>query len=182
MRGEWNNLQGLFMKDCPYSYYVHYFPHRLQFALVNASREVKSIHQFFDKLTLIVNVFCYSTKFHIELQTFQLDEIEYLLEISEIVTSKGENQIDTLRRVGDTHWASHFSYISILINMYEATCIVLKRNSNEGLNYASRGDVDSAYNYLKLFDFIFILHLMKEIMGVTNMFLSSLTTTISRCS
>ncbi|XP_058734484.1 uncharacterized protein LOC131606207 [Vicia villosa] len=103
---------------------------------VTASREVKPIHQFFDKVTLVVNVVCSSTKRHDELQASQLDEIEHLLEIGEIVTGKGENQI--------------------------------------GLNYASRGDADSAYNYLKSFDFIFILHLMKEIMGVTNMLCQAL--------
>ena len=27
MRGEWNGLQVLFLKDCPYAYYVHCFAH-----------------------------------------------------------------------------------------------------------------------------------------------------------
>ncbi|XP_058757218.1 uncharacterized protein LOC131630469 [Vicia villosa] len=174
MRGEWNGLQALFMKDCPYTYYVHCFAHRLQLALVTATREVKPIHQFFDKITLIVNVVCSSTKRHDELQASQLEEIEHLLEIGEIVTGKGENQIGTLRRVGNTRWGSHYSSISSLINMYEATCTVSKKFAKEGLNYASHGDADSAYNHLKSFDFIFILHLMKEIMSVTNMLCQAL--------
>ncbi|XP_058755986.1 uncharacterized protein LOC131629208 [Vicia villosa] len=174
MRGEWNGLQALFMKDCPYAYYVHCFAHRLQLALVTAAREVKPIHQFFDKITLIVNVVCSSTKRHDKLQASQLEEIEHLLEIGEIVTGRGENQIGTLRRAGDTRWGSHYSSISSLINMYEATCTVSKKFAKEGLNYASRGDADSAYNHLKSFDFIFILHLMKEIMSVTNMLCQAL--------
>ncbi|CAK8544459.1 unnamed protein product [Lathyrus sativus] len=91
MRGEWIGLKEIFMKDCPYAYYVHCFAHRLQLALVTTSREVKPIHQFFEKLTLIVNVVCFSTKHHGELQASQLAENEHLLEIGEIVTSKGEN-------------------------------------------------------------------------------------------
>ncbi|XP_058734040.1 uncharacterized protein LOC131605734 [Vicia villosa] len=174
MRGEWNGLQALFMKDCPYAYYVHCFAHRLQLALVTASREVKPIHQFFEKLNLIVNVVCSSTKRHDELQASQLDEIEHLLEIDEIVTGKCENQIGTLKRAGDTRWGSHFSSISSFINMYEATCSVSRKFAKEGLSYASRGDADSAYNYLKSFDFIFILHLMKEIMGITNILCQAL--------
>ncbi|CAK8532870.1 unnamed protein product [Lathyrus sativus] len=102
MRGEWNNLQAIFMKDCPYAYYVHCFAHQLQLALVTASRDIKPIHQFFEKLTLIFNVVCSSTKRHNELQASQLDENEHLLEIGEIVTSKGENHIGTLKRAGDT--------------------------------------------------------------------------------
>lgn len=89
------------MKYYPYVYYVHYFAHRLQLALVTASR-VKQIHQFFDKLTLFVNVVYSSIKHHDGLQASHLDEIEHLLEISESVIGKGQNPIGTLRRVGDT--------------------------------------------------------------------------------
>lgn len=102
MRGEWNGLQALFMKDCPYAYYVHCFAHRLQLALVSASREIVPIHKFFEKLTFVVNVVCSSTKRHDELQAAQLEEIAHLLEIDEIVTGKGTNQIGTLKLAGDT--------------------------------------------------------------------------------
>lgn len=40
MRGEWNGLQALILKECPYAYYVHCMAHKLQLALVAASREV----------------------------------------------------------------------------------------------------------------------------------------------
>ncbi|KAG6730512.1 hypothetical protein I3842_01G083800 [Carya illinoinensis] len=40
IHGEWNGLQTLFIKDYPYPYYVHCFAHRLQLALVVASKEV----------------------------------------------------------------------------------------------------------------------------------------------
>ena len=56
MRGEWNGLQALFLNDNPYAYYVHCFAHRLQLALVAASREVIPIHHFFSNLAFIVNV------------------------------------------------------------------------------------------------------------------------------
>ena len=46
MRGEWNCFQALFLNDCPYAYYVHYFAHQLQLALVAASKEVIPIHKF----------------------------------------------------------------------------------------------------------------------------------------
>ena len=43
MRGEWNGLQALFLKDYPYAYYVHCLAHRLQLALGTAFREVKDV-------------------------------------------------------------------------------------------------------------------------------------------
>ncbi|XP_058733469.1 uncharacterized protein LOC131605090 [Vicia villosa] len=104
MRGECNGLQSLFMKDCPYAYYVHCFAHRLLLALVTSSREVKLVHKFVEKLIFIVNVVCSSTKRHDELQAAQLEEIAYLLNIDEIVTGKGANQAGTLKRAGYTRW------------------------------------------------------------------------------
>jgi hypothetical protein len=144
------------MKDCPYAY-VHFFAHK-----------------FFEKLTYIVNVVCSSPKQHDELQEAQLKEIEHLLEIDEIITGKGGNQIGTLKRAGATRWGSHFNSICSLMNMYEATCRVLKTLAKEGGNYNTRGDGNSGYNYLKEFDFILILHLMKEIMGITDVLCQAL--------
>jgi len=62
-----DGLQTLFLTDCAYAYYVHCFAHRLQLALVVASRDVIPIHQFFSKLTFIVNIVCSSSKRHDEL-------------------------------------------------------------------------------------------------------------------
>ncbi|XP_029154506.1 uncharacterized protein [Arachis hypogaea] len=147
MRGEWNGLQALFLKDCPYAYYIHCFAHRLQLALVAASREVIPVHQFFSKLTFIINIICSSSKRHDELHAAKTDEIVHLLEIDELETGKGTNQIGTLKRAGDTRWCSHFS---------------------------SRGDADSTYNILTSFEFVLILHLIKDMMGITDILCQAL--------
>jgi hypothetical protein len=47
MRGELNGLQSLFLKECPYAYYVHCYAHRLQLALVAAAKDVVLVTQFF---------------------------------------------------------------------------------------------------------------------------------------
>jgi hypothetical protein len=49
MRGAWNGLQALFLKDSPYAYYVH-FAHQLQLALVAAARDVPDVWKFFFKV------------------------------------------------------------------------------------------------------------------------------------
>ncbi|GMI77977.1 hypothetical protein like AT1G19260 [Hibiscus trionum] len=67
MRGEWKGLQALFLNDCPSAYYVHCFAHRLQLALVAASREVHSVHEFFNNLSFIINSADASCKRHEEL-------------------------------------------------------------------------------------------------------------------
>jgi hypothetical protein len=71
MRGEWKGLQSLFLNDCPCAYYVHCFAHRLQLALVAASREVVSVHELFSNLNFTINVVGASCKRHDELQATQ---------------------------------------------------------------------------------------------------------------
>nr|XP_023870530.1 E3 SUMO-protein ligase KIAA1586-like [Quercus suber] len=145
MRGEWNGLQALFLKECPYAYYVHCMAHRLQLALVTASREVKDVHQFFDHLVNIINIVVGSSKRNDELQHAQAEQVENMIASNEIETGRGANQIGTLQRAGDTRWGSHFQSICSLINMFDATCKVINTISEEGANYKQRGDAEGAY-------------------------------------
>ena len=133
MRGEWNGLQALVSNDCPCAYYIHCLAHRLQLALVAASREVAIVHQFFTKLTSIVNIVSASCKRNDELKAAQATEVAHLIAINEFESSKGLNQIGTLQRAGDTRWGSHLSSISSLIRMFNATCVVLSNIIKEVL-------------------------------------------------
>ncbi|XP_050211754.1 uncharacterized protein LOC126661916 [Mercurialis annua] len=54
-----------------------------------------------------------------------------------------------------------------LFDMFDATCIVLETVIKDG-NYSQRGDADSAMNYMTSFDFVFILHLMRDILLLSN--------------
>ena len=65
--GGLNVLQALVSNDCPYAYYIHCFTHRLQLALVAASKEVISVHHFFTNLNLVVNFVCASCNQYEEL-------------------------------------------------------------------------------------------------------------------
>ncbi|XP_077215545.1 uncharacterized protein LOC143850136 [Tasmannia lanceolata] len=168
MRGEWNGLKALFLKDCPYAYYVHCLAHQLQLALIGASREVIPIHQSFSKLSSIVNTIGASCKRHDELQSNQADDIAYLIFIDENEYGRGANQIGTLQRAGDTRWGSHYSSICSLLKMFSATCTLLINIINRGATSSQHGDADTAYDVMTTFEFVFILHLMKEIMGITN--------------
>ncbi|XP_076946241.1 uncharacterized protein LOC143617623 [Bidens hawaiensis] len=103
MREEWDGLRELVLNDCPYAYYVHCFAHRLQLALICASREVIPVHQFFANLVSTINVVCDSSKRHDDLEKAKADEIKTLLELGEINSGYG-----TLRRAGDTRFGFLF--------------------------------------------------------------------------
>jgi hypothetical protein len=53
--------------------------------------------------------------------------------------------------------------------MFGSTIAVLRRVTNDrSISLASRGDASGALNMFLSFDFVFILHLMKEIMTITD--------------
>jgi hypothetical protein len=63
-----------------------------------------------------------------------------------------------------------FSFHSIcsMIGMFCAARSVLDIISKEGINYSQCGDAETAYMVLTSFEFVFILYLMKQIIGFTN--------------
>ncbi|GJR80126.1 zinc finger MYM-type protein 1-like protein [Tanacetum coccineum] len=140
MRGEWNGLQALVAKD----FYMR---------------------TMFTALLIDYNLLY---KRHDELQKAKSIEIEHLLELGEIKTGKGANQIGPLRRANDTRWGSHFNSICSLFRMFNPTRLVLQSIIEDGSCASQRGEADASYTYLKSFEFIFILHLMKEVMRRTN--------------
>ncbi|XP_025661863.1 uncharacterized protein [Arachis hypogaea] len=168
MRREWKGLQALIIQECPYAYYVHCFAHQLQLALVAAAKEVVDVYAFFQSLSNIINVVCSSCKCNDELRFAYATEIIHLVATNQIETGRGANQIGTLKRSGDTRWSSHFNSICSLLRMFGATTSVLEDLATNGSTYSQRGDATYALKSLLSFDFIFILHMMKEIMGITD--------------
>ncbi|KAJ1269938.1 hypothetical protein BS78_06G016400 [Paspalum vaginatum] len=172
MRGEWNGLQAKFVAECPYAYYVHCFAHQLQLALVAASKEVSEVQNFFEHLAFVVNTVVSSSKRNDDLHANQVAEMELLIELNELETGRGANQIGTLKRPGDTRWSSHYGSVCSLIKLYKATFLVLKDIANTkgpGTSPSVRGKAAGAAKLMMTFDYVFILHVMKEIMGITDL-------------
>ena len=134
MRGAWNGLQALFLKDYPYAYYVHCFAHQPQLALVAASKDVSEVQKFFSKLSSIVNLVCVSPKRHMELKNIKAAKLADMLASGELATGRWANQMRTLQRPGATRQGSHFGSIDSLIEMFSATQTILESISTNGLN------------------------------------------------
>ncbi|XP_025633469.1 uncharacterized protein [Arachis hypogaea] len=168
MRGEWKGLQALIIQECPDTYYVHCFAHQLQLALVVVAKEVVDVHAFFQILSNIINVVCSSCKRNDELRSAYATEIFHLVATNQIEIGRGANQIGTLKRLGDTRWSSHFNSICILLRMFGATTSVLEDLATNGSTYSQHGDATYVLKSLLSFNFVFILHMIKEIMGITD--------------
>ncbi|XP_042465751.1 zinc finger MYM-type protein 1-like [Zingiber officinale] len=165
MRGAWNGLLALFLRDCPYAYYIHCFAHRLQLTLVSAAKDVSVIWEFFSHLDNIVTS---STKHIVELRIAQRNEIEHMLAIGKRDSESGSNQIGSLQRAGATRWSSHYDSVKSLIGMYAATCKVFEVLSDYSPNARAKAEVRGIYKNMTSFEFVFILHLMHKIMRTTD--------------
>ena len=94
--------------------------------------------------------------------------------IGDLQSGKGLNQIGTLQKPGDTRWSSHLRSISSLINMFSATCDVLLNIIDDGATSAQRAEADAAYEALTSFKFVFILHLMRKVLEISNLLYQTL--------
>ncbi|KAJ4747360.1 zinc finger MYM-type-like protein [Rhynchospora pubera] len=169
MRGEWNGLKALILKECPCAYYVHCMAHQLQLALVAASREVHKIHNFIQDAIFIINVVSASSKRNDELLTEQAEQIAREVELGELESGRGANQIGSLQRPVETRWSSHYNSICSLARLFGATVSVLRSIAKDrSVSVYSRGDASGSLQKLLSFDFVFIMHLMKEIMAITD--------------
>ncbi|XP_052206859.1 uncharacterized protein LOC127811192 [Diospyros lotus] len=97
MRGTWNGLQALFLRDYPFAYYVHCFAHRLQLALISAAKDVSVIWEFFSHLDNVINIINSSSQCISELQNAQRKEIEHMLSIGERMYSATCNVLEYLK-------------------------------------------------------------------------------------
>jgi hypothetical protein len=98
--------------------------------------------------------------------------MEHLIELNELETGSGANQIGTLHRLGDTRWSSHYDSVCSLLKLYKPTYPVLKDISTtkgSGTTPSGRAKVAGAVTLMMSFDFVFILHVVKELMGITDL-------------
>ncbi|XP_024971972.1 uncharacterized protein LOC112510856 [Cynara cardunculus var. scolymus] len=138
-----------------------------------ASEGVVALCKFFTTLSFVINVVSASSKCTDQLRDAQVKQIAYLIYVDELETGRGLNQISKLKRTGDTRWSSHLISVSSLINMFSPTCEVLLKNFEEGTG-PIKGDADSSYEAMTIFEFIFVLHLEREIMHITDLLCQAL--------
>ncbi|XP_075658983.1 uncharacterized protein LOC142628830 [Castanea sativa] len=169
MRGMWNGLQALILNDCPYAYFIHCFAHRLQLALVKASKQVNPISGFFlPLLFFLIKIVNASCKRNEQLKVANANEITCLIDLEELKIGSGLNQIGTLQRPVETCWSPHFRSVSSLLRMFTLTLEVVQNITDNAIDGEHQAEAESAYDSLTSFEFVYILHLEKETMEITD--------------
>ncbi|KAK4269941.1 hypothetical protein QN277_023034 [Acacia crassicarpa] len=167
MRGEFKGLKSLILADNTSAFYIHCFSHQLQLALVKVAKHHKKIQEFFDMLQKITTVVGGSCKRKEILQMNQYELIVERIASGEIPTGKGLNQETTLKRPGDTRWGSHFGTVTSVISLFSSIISLMKVIEDDPKNDAARTDAGSILYAMEDFEFAFLLHLMKLILGIS---------------
>ncbi|XP_063942892.1 uncharacterized protein LOC135150492 [Daucus carota subsp. sativus] len=168
MQGKFNGLKSLILKDNPCAFYVHCFAHQLQLALVGTVRIHQKISMFFSQLNTITSVVAGSCKRQDLLRDKQTTEVIEGICSGQISTGKGLNQESTLKRAGVTRWGSYYTTLLSLIRLFNPAISVLEHIVEHTDDHDLRGNAELMLSTMNKFDFIFLLHLMKNIMGISD--------------
>ncbi|XP_075645531.1 uncharacterized protein LOC142616598 [Castanea sativa] len=80
------------------------------------------IYKIFEGKDMMEQATCECNK---HLKVANANEITHLIDLEELETGSGLNQIGTLKRPVETHWSSHFRSVSSLFRMFTSTVEVL---------------------------------------------------------
>nr|KAJ0201114.1 hypothetical protein LSAT_V11C600299190 [Lactuca sativa] len=145
MRGAFNGLETLIMKEVESAHFIHWFAHQLQLALVFVVKNHSDINDFFELISRLLNMIGSSYK-------------------RDIQSGIGLNQEVSIKRPGDTRLGSHYGSLVNIKRIYSSICEVLE----DIIRYNHKAKARRLLKLLRTFDFIFCLHLMVDILGVTN--------------
>ncbi|XP_076912635.1 uncharacterized protein LOC143571005 [Bidens hawaiensis] len=149
MRGELNGLKQKILAEKKCAFYIHCFAHQLQLQLVVVATSSEYASERFD-----------SQKQH--------DDFVKRIETGEVCTGKGKNQEMSLARAGDTRWGSHLKTILRLLDLWKPVREVLIALSREGIDAKTRGIALGMAEKMENFEFVFIAHLMVNLLRKTN--------------
>ena len=100
----------------------------------------------------------------------------------EILTRKGLNQERSLVRPGDTRWGSHLKTLLRILVMWEAIIDVLEIVKKDSIKPTCNGGALGLIGKMESFDFVFILHLMIQLLSMTDILSQALQKKGSRHS
>ncbi|XP_016164910.1 zinc finger MYM-type protein 1-like [Arachis ipaensis] len=168
MQGEFNGLKSLILNENACAFYVHCFAHQLQLALVVVAKKQVEIALLFNLLASLCNIVGVSCKRKDMLRESQMQKTIVALQNGDVSSRHGLNQETTLKRTSDTRWGLHYGTILSLISIFSSVVEVLEVIEEDGNNLEQRVEACQLLNHIQSFEFVFNLHLMKSILGVTN--------------
>ncbi|VAI41896.1 unnamed protein product [Triticum turgidum subsp. durum] len=98
MSGEFNGLQAKIMNENKSAYYVHCFAHKLNLVVVAIAKKIFEVGDFFDMVSVLLNVVGASCKRKDQLREHHQEEVRKAIGCGEIAMGTGLNQELSLQR------------------------------------------------------------------------------------
>ena len=117
---------------------------------------------------MIVNIVGASCKRTDALNQKNYESILQKLEAGEIFFGRGKNQETSLARPGGTRWGSHYITLIHLKNMWNSILWDLELLMTDAFILEQRGTACGLMKKMEDFEFVFLLHLMLKVLGITN--------------
>ncbi|XP_017235240.1 uncharacterized protein LOC108209045 [Daucus carota subsp. sativus] len=168
MRGEFNGLIALILKENPSAYYVNCFAHQLQLALVVVVKNHSCVALLFNVVSNLSIIVGASRKRRDLLRETQYNKVIEAIQNRDIQSGTGSHQESSLQRPGDTRWSSHYVSLVSLITMFSSIIYVLDVIVEDGTNSEQNGQACALLALIQSFEFVFDLHLMKRLLALTN--------------
>ena len=157
----------MILKENPCAFYIYCFTHQLQLILVAVAENHVEVASFFDIISIVMNCVGGSCKRRNTLKTKEVERVAKELEFGEAKSGTGKNQELGVKRAGETRWGSHYAVLINLTHMFSSVVNVLQILKIDGKTAKIKGRANTYLNLMQTFDFIFMLHLMKIILGIT---------------
>ncbi|XP_075086388.1 uncharacterized protein LOC107782131 [Nicotiana tabacum] len=119
------------------------------------------------EVTNVLNIIGVSFKHRDQLQKYQAELFEQLLESGEVQSGKGLNQERGLQRPGDTRWGSHCKTLDNFVILFSSIVHVLGVIECEG-DVNDRLQAEAFLGKIKVFEFVFLFHLMLKVLIMSN--------------
>ncbi|XP_062114586.1 uncharacterized protein LOC133825690 [Humulus lupulus] len=168
MSREFNGLKSIIMKENECAFFVHCFAHQLQLALMGVAKKHDLIGTFLTVVSNVVNIVGASSKRRDILREKQAQKVIEALKSGQLSSGKGLNQENGIKRPCDTRWGSHFGTLVSFTIMFSSILDVLEEITNDSLNSDQKYEASIMLQVVQSYDFVFILHLVKNILGITN--------------
>ncbi|KAJ9565643.1 hypothetical protein OSB04_001609 [Centaurea solstitialis] len=149
---------------------------KLQLALVFIAKNHHDINDFFELTSRLLNMIGSSYKRHDKLRDKQATRVVVALADGELESGTGLNQEIGIKRPSDTRWGSHYGSLLNIKTLYPSICEVLEDIMEDANSQDHRSEARRMLKSILTFDFVFYLHLLVDILGITN----ELSTTLQR--
>ncbi|XP_057785824.1 uncharacterized protein LOC131003323 [Salvia miltiorrhiza] len=168
IRGEFNGLKALILEENPYAMYIHCFSHQLQLIVVAVAKSIMAVKDFFSYVSMIVNTTGASYKRKDQLRMLEHERLVKELNDEVRMTGRGLNQETSLARPGDTRWGSHYFTLLRLCAMWPSVEKVLVNIRDDTTSSEVRSTARGLLGKMNNYEFVFVMHLMKYLLGMTN--------------